>query len=319
MTMAEVREETRSDHFAVKYKIDEYDCYDFAAALKRLGHDVYFVNWDDLQGEMFTRMFHDNAKKFVKPLPLARMDLIFVYKMEGFYFHQPRFFRMVRLFADACPLVVNHPATIRHNIDKRYLWDLERKGVRVIPTYTICEAVRERLSRGEQFVLKPIRGERGNRVTRIESLEDLNRIAGAEDDYLAQEFAPCIRWGERSLVFLGLEYQHAVLKRPSPSNPDEFRCNESLGGMVEVYEPTQEEIAFARAVLEAYESLDCPVHYSRVDLIVADDGPMLMEAELINPSIFANYSGKGPQFGAAIARYFDGLIKRSGSRVVHRA
>lgn len=311
MTMAEVREETRPDHFAVKYKVDEYDCYDFADALKALGHDVYFVNWDDLEGADFARMFHDNAKRFVAPLALERMDLIFVYKMEGFYFNQTRFFEMVRTFAEACPLVVNHPATIEHNIDKRYLWDLESRGVRVIPTQYVNDSVRERLARGESFVLKPVRGERGQNVMRADTLADLEAIAGREKEYLAQDYMKRIREGERSLVFLGLEYQHAVLKRPSSANPEEFRCNESLGGTVEVYEPNLQEVDFARRVLEAYESLGCPVRYSRVDLITDGDGPILMEAELINPSIFANYSGKGAEFGAKIARYFDRLIERS--------
>lgn len=311
MTMAEVREETREDHFAVKYKVDEYDCYDFAAALKALGHDIFFVNWEDLRASRFSRMFHDNAKRFIEPLPLSRMNLIFVYKMEGFYFDQPRFFRMVQTFTDACPIVVNHPDTIRHNIDKRYLWDLEREGIRVLPTQQIGESVRRRLSRGERFVLKPIRGERGSGVMMVQSLADLEAIAGEEDLYLAQDYATSIRDGERSLVFLGMEYQHAVLKRPSPADPNEFRCNESLGGTVEVYQPTRDEIEFAGRVLEAYESLGCPVHYSRVDIIVDGDGPMLMEAELINPSIFANYSGRGAEFGAKIARYFDALINRA--------
>jgi glutathione synthase/RimK-type ligase-like ATP-grasp enzyme len=308
ITLAEERESTRPNHFAVKYKVDEYDCYDFSAALEELGHDVYFVNWDDLRGGAFVRMFHDNAKMFVSPLPLPRMDLIFVYKMEGFYFDLPRFLRMVELFAACSPLVVNHPATIRHNLDKRYLWELESKGVRVIPTHSVDASVRARLAAGETFVLKPIRGERGNGIHLARRPEDLAVVAGREDEYLAQDFMPDIRRGERSLVFLGFEYQLAVLKRPAADNPREFRCNETLGGTVEVYEPTPEEVEFAVSALRAYESLGCPVHYSRIDLIATDEGPALMEAELINPAAFANYSRKGRQFGESLARYFDRLL-----------
>ena len=308
MTMAEEREATRADHFAVKYKVDEYDCFDFAAGLCALGHDVYFANWDDLSGDEFIRMFHDNEKAFVKPLPLRNMDLIFVYKMEGFYFDLGRFFRMVQTFESVCRTVINHPATIRHNIDKRYLWDLEKKGIQVIPTHNVDESVTRRLDRGERFVVKPIRGERGHDVMRVSSSEELSVIKGREDEYLAQDFMPEIREGERSLVFLGFDYQHAVIKRPSATNPEEFRCNESLGGTVAVYEPTREEIEFACRTLEAYESMGCPVHYSRIDLIKTSAGPMLMEAELINPSIFANYSGKGAEFGKSIAHYFDHLL-----------
>lgn len=308
MTMAEEKESTRDDYFAVKYKVDEYDCFDFSNGLQALGHDVYFANWDDLDGRAFTRMFYDNEKRFVAPVPLNRMDLIFVYKMEGFYFDLPRFFRMLQTFADACRRVVNYPATIRHNIDKRYLWDLEKKGVRVIRTHNVDASVRERLGRGEPFVLKPIRGERGLGVMLVKTLDELTAIKGKEDEYLAQDYMPSIRDGERSLVFLGFEYQHAVLKKPSASNLQEFRCNESLGGTVAVYEPTREELDFAQSVLKAYQSLDCPVHYSRIDLIQTEQGATLVEAELINPSIYANYSGKGVEFGHKIARYFHQLL-----------
>lgn len=308
LTLAEEREATTASHFAVKYRVDEYDCFDFSAGLQALKHEVFFADWNDLREGAFVRMFHDNKKKFIPPLPLEAMDLIFVYKMEGFYFELPRFFQMVQTFADAAPLVINHPATIRHNIDKRYLWELEQKGIRIIPTHNIDHQVRERLAAGASFVLKPIRGERGINVMLAKTASDLLAIEGREDDYLAQDFMPSIRDGERSLVFLGFEYQHAVLKKPSASKPQEFRCNESLGSTVAVYEPQPEELSFARQVLAAYESLNCPIHYSRIDLIQTHDGPTLIEAELINPSIFANYSQKGAQFGQRIAHYFDGLL-----------
>ena len=309
MTMAEERESTTDSHFAVKYRVDEYDSYDFSNGLKRLGHEVFFANWDDLKGSEFIRMFHDNAKTFIAPPPLAQMDLIFVYKMEGFYFDLPRFFRMLQIFSNACPRVINHPATIRHNIDKRHLWDLERNGVRVIPTHNIDASVRERLSRGEPFVLKPIRGERGNGVMLVRSVNELSAIEGKEDEYLAQDFMPGIRNGERSLVFLGFEYQHAVIKKPSALKPSEFRCNESLGGMVAVYQPTSHELEFAEGVLKSYESLNCPIHYSRIDILMEAGVPTLVEAELINPSMYANYTGRGVEFGDSIARYFHHLVQ----------
>ncbi|HEX8423675.1 MAG TPA: hypothetical protein VF634_09705 [Pyrinomonadaceae bacterium] len=308
LTLAEEREFTRDDYFAVKMKVDDGDCYDFSNELQALGHEVFFANWDDLDGREFTRMFHDNAKKFVAPPPLTDADLIFVYKMEGFYFDLPRFFRMVETFAASARVVVNHPATIRHNIDKRYLLELERAGILVPPTRVLDEQVRERLARGEAFVLKPISGERGKGVTLVETPEALDALEGEEGEYLAQEYIPEVSAGERSLVFLGLEYQHAVLKRPSARNPKEFRCNESQGGTVVLYDPTREELDFAQRTLRAYESLGCPVHYSRIDLIESARGPMLMEAELINPSIFARYFKRGDVFGKKIAAYFDNLL-----------
>jgi glutathione synthase/RimK-type ligase-like ATP-grasp enzyme len=211
------------------------------------------------------------------------------------------------MFAEAAPLVINHPATIRHNIDKRYLLELEQREILVPPTQLMNDSVRERVARGEPFVLKPISGERGKGVTLVKTPDELAAIEGLDDAYLAQDYIPGVRAGERSLVFLGFEYQHAFLRRPS--NPQEFRCNESQGATVVRYEPTAAEMDFALRTLGAYESFGCPVHYSRIDLIESDRGPMLMEAELINPSVFARYLGRGSEFAKSIAAYFDGLLK----------
>jgi glutathione synthase/RimK-type ligase-like ATP-grasp enzyme len=306
MTLAEERESTREDHFAVKLKVDDGDCYDFSDELQALGHEVFFANWDDFRGGEFARMFHDNAKRFITPPALSEMDLIFVYKMEGFYFDLPRFFRMVERFAETARVVVNDPATIRHNIDKRYLLDLERRGITVPLTRPFDETVRERVERGEAVVLKPISGERGRGVMLVKTMDELDAVAGHEDEYLAQDYIAGVREGERSLVFLGFECQYALLKRPL--NPDEFRCNVSEGGTAVLYEPTPAEMDFALRTLRAYESLGCPIHYSRIDLIQSEQGPMLMEAELINPSIFARYFDRGAEFGKNLAAYFDRLL-----------
>lgn len=327
MTLHQDRAATRADHYAIKYSVDEYDAYDIANGFAALGHEVYFVNWDDLTerdahgrpgfSEMFAwrpgpgpagvpEAVHGG---FVAPLPLAAMDLLLIYKMEGFYRDLDRFGRLLDVFAAAGPPVVNDPATIRHNLDKRYLLELASRGVRVIPTRRLDREVMRRLQAGDTFVLKPLFGERGTDVRRVDCLADLDDVAGREGDFLAQDFVPTVRRGERSLIYFGFAYQHAILKTPNPEDPREFRCNESLGGRVEVYEPTPAEHDFALGVLHAYAGLGYPVHYSRVDFLVDDRGPLLVEAELINPAIFANYAGRGRELGRKAAEYLVGLAR----------
>ena len=59
-----------------------------------------------------------------------------------------------------------------------------------------------------------------------------------------------------------------------------------------------------------WESSGYPVHFSRIDLIVSDSGnPSVLEAELLNPSIYANYSGIGKEFGNKIAEYFNSQLE----------
>lgn len=304
-TMAEDTAATTADNFGIRYPVDEYDCLDFAKSLKEIGHQIHFVNWKDLEATEFRRMFDYNNSEFVRPVPIDNFDLIFVYKMEGFYSDIPRFTSMLDRFD--VTNVVNDTATIRHNLSKSYLWKLAEQGIAVIPSFYLNE-INDRLENGEQFVIKPLRGERGKGIFLAKSKKELRAISGEEDFYFAQEFMESIRDGERSLVFLGHEYQHAVIKHPSAANKSEFRCNESLGGTVAIYEPTERELSFCKRVLQAYEELGYPVHFSRVDILSSADGPVLLEAELLNPSIYANYSLKGKQFGDRLANYFEQII-----------
>lgn len=305
MTMAEDVAASSASHFAIRYAVDEHDCLHFAESLEALGHAVYFVNWLDLSGREFKRMFSYNRSSFVAPRSIGNFDLVFVYKMEGFLFDLARFYRMLDSFSAS--RTVNDLGTIRHNIDKTYLRELGERGVGIIPCYDIGEAV-ARLRKGQRLVIKPFKGERGSRVFLASRPSDLDSIGGVKDEFFAQEFIPSISEGERSLVFLGHEFQHAVIKRPRAG---EFRCNESLGGKVAVYEPSSEELHFAARVLHTYEGLGYPVHFSRIDLVTSENGPLLLEAEVLNPSIYANYSGKGRQFGQRIATYFDRFVHAS--------
>ncbi len=62
----------------------------------------------------------------------------------------------------------------------------------------------------------------------------------------------------KSLAFLGFDFQHAVIKLPNKSNADEFRCNESLGGTVEIYEPSKEELEYSANLLKSLRIIWLP-------------------------------------------------------------
>ena len=319
ITMNEDAQAASVDAFAVAYKVDEHDCLRYSSALKARGHEVYFVNWNDLRGGRFGRMFSYTEGQFVEPVPLEDIDLCWLYQMEGFYARRAQFLATVEVCENACACVINAPATIRHNLGKQYLWALEREGVPVIPSYRVDEEIARRLASGERFVLNPLYGESGNGIFLASAPSHLARIGSASREYIAQPYLRGVRDGEKSLIFLGFEYQHAVLKRPSTRDPDEFRCNESLGGTVSVYEPTSIERAFAERVLRVYASFGCPVHYSRVDFIDTEAGPKLMEAELLNPAAFANYSGKGASFARKVASYLEAVMSPDTGRHAERA
>jgi glutathione synthase/RimK-type ligase-like ATP-grasp enzyme len=330
MTLAEDTAASSGTSFAVLHRVDEHDCLEFARALRNRGHDVYFVNWRDIDmnARRITRAFMSNRGEFHSDIACSDFDLVFVYKMEGFLRDQARFFDMVDLFEQCCRAVVNAPATIRSNIDKGYLFELAANKIPVIPSYRLVAThtasrhpdthdvdsfARDLHARGKSAVIKPLRAERGDGIFKLDAADDvgdwqtaLSRIDLSQ--YLAQEYVPSIRDGERSLAYLGHDFQHGVIKYPNPRDPREFRCNESLGGKVARYTPTAQELDIANRVLASCEALGWPVHFSRVDLVPSPQGPLLMEAELLNPSVYANYAGRGQAFGEALADHFSSLL-----------
>jgi len=309
MTLAEEPESSRSDHFAVKYGVDEEDCFRFAHALGQSGDNTFFVNWDDYSRGEFSRMFHYNSSRFVEPVEIDSMDLIFSYKQEGFLFRENwnRYEVMLERFELSRAIVVNDPGTIRWNRSKDYLFGLADAVVATIPTFDITNDIHAKVGRGEKFIIKPKVGERGLDQKLVEQPEDLASLNGQASQYLAQEFCPEVRNGERSLVFIGMDYAHAVIKHPNRDNPNEYRCNESRGGTVAAYNPTPKELAFATDLLD-HISQEHPVHFSRIDCVDVDGSPVLMEAELLNPSIYANYTGVGKDFGRKLGHYFHELM-----------
>jgi glutathione synthase/RimK-type ligase-like ATP-grasp enzyme len=108
---------------------------------------------------------------------------------------------------------------------------------------------------------------------------------------MVQPFLPEIQEGEWSLVFLGGEYSHAVVKRPADGD---FRVQHDFGGTVERREPEGSLIEDARNVLraaaKATKTAIGDILYARVDGIVRDGGLLLMELEVIEPVLFFSHA-----------------------------
>jgi hypothetical protein len=82
---------------------------------------------------------------------------------------------------------------------------------------------------------------------------------------------------ERSLVFIGGEYSHAVRRLP-------FNTGDTPDSPEFDHEAEPAEIAFATQVLDA---ADCrKLSFARVDIVPGPTGLLLMELELIEPALF---------------------------------
>jgi len=116
-------------------------------------------------------------------------------------------------------------------------------------------------------------------------------LASSQGGVMVQPFLPEIRDGEWSLVFLGGEFSHAVVKRPADGD---FRAQHDFGGTVGRREPDPSLIEDARAALHAAANATGTrmndILYARVDGIVRDGTLLLMELEVIEPVLFFSHA-----------------------------
>lgn len=197
---------------------------------------------------------------------------------------------------------------VRWNSDKRYLRDLEARGIPIPPTLWIepteaPEAALERvLATGwTDLVVKPTISGGAWRTRRLRRAEVAGEAAFLREVLSAsaamvQPFLPeILRDGEVSLLFFGGEFSHAVRKRPRTGD---YRVQWSHGGTQASFEPSADLVAQAGTVLDAAPS---PGLYARVDGILQGERLVLMELEQIEPYLFlAEGPGAAERFVTAL-------------------
>jgi glutathione synthase/RimK-type ligase-like ATP-grasp enzyme len=242
----------------------------FATSLKRLGIEPIACVWNDATVDW------------------SRFDAVLMRTTWDYFKHYAAFTQWL----DWLPIPsINNKPLLRWNSDKRYLLELERHGVDIIPTrVTAGTGVRETLAAlpGQEVVVKPtvsgaawhtVRGVVGDDAFE-RALEQLPK----ELDYLVQPFVPeIVSDGEWSLLFFDGRYSHAVIKRPAVGD---YRVQADFGGSAEAIEPAAAIIASAQQALAAAAAIGHADHaYVRVDGVMVNGRFLLMELEMIEPSL----------------------------------
>jgi glutathione synthase/RimK-type ligase-like ATP-grasp enzyme len=257
------------------------DAAPLAAALAAGGFDAQLLAWDD------------PAVDWDAPIPtILRSTWNYALHVEGFL-------AWIDRVARAAPLW-NPPDVVRTNARKRYLLELAARGVPVVPTVLVERgAAFDPGAQRERFVIKPEIGA-GSLDTRSFEPGDADAIA-----HLAGITSRCAAlvppyvasvhdYGERSVIWIDGELTHEIRKTPRFSGDDE-----RIDGP---YPIADDERAVATAALAPYVDR---ILYGRVDLARDAAGdPMVMELELIEPSLF--FARHPP----ALARYVAGLAAR---------
>lgn len=205
--------------------------------------------------------------------------------------------------------VLNPIPTIRWNATKTYLRDLADAGIGVVPTAVIEMGTEANLhgvmrERGwREAVVKPTVSATAFETWRVgpsPTSDDEARFARLlrERGMMIQPYVANIEQdGELSLMFLDGQFSHAVRKRPRAGD---FRVQAEFGGTVETAEPQDDLVVEAERVLARTPT---PCLYARVDGCVVDGRFLLMELEVIEPSLFFQYDpGSADRLADAIRR-----------------
>ncbi len=192
--------------------------------------------------------------------------------------------------------LVNAPAVVAWNTDKRYLADLQTAGVPTVPTAFFAPGDEVRIPQGE-CVVKPAigAGSVGAQRFRDPDLARAHAVALHADGQtaLVQPYDPRIADGETALVFLCGEQSHAFNKGPLLPPPGQPAALDESGTYAEETlkpadpDPELWEVGHA-ALAAAAAKLGIGVDellYARVDVIGGPDDPRLLELELVEPSL----------------------------------
>lgn len=194
------------------------------------------------------------------------------------------------------PHLINPAQIVEWNTDKRYLDDLGRMGVSVVPTayFAVGEPV---VVPDGDVVVKPAVGAGSNMVQRFvdasQALAHAATLHAHGRAVLVQRYDPRIADGETALVFLGGKESHAFSKGPilPPAGPaPEFDttgiyAQESLTPI----EPDDEVWRVGRLAVDAvtrlFDVAPEDLVYARVDVIGGPDDPRVLEVELVEPRL----------------------------------
>jgi glutathione synthase/RimK-type ligase-like ATP-grasp enzyme len=269
------------------------ECDNLCALLRSAGAGVSCITWDMADSPT-----------------LAGFDLVLPLMAWPYVMRPERWFALIDDWQFASVPMHNPPALLRWNSDKAYLLALASAGIATVPTIMTAglDAATLAMARDrfgcEALVIKP--------PVSAGAIGTLRRLPGEDvpagalgHAMLVQPLMPAIASeGEYSLFLFDGQLSHAIVKRPADGD---FRVQAQFGGREAAVEPPAGAQDLANAALAAACRLSgtaAPPLYARVDMVRGDDGALvIMELELIEPSLFLQFaSDGGAGFAAAAMR-----------------
>jgi glutathione synthase/RimK-type ligase-like ATP-grasp enzyme len=275
LTMADLGDFVTDDELAVE-------------PFARRGWQVEFVPWRD------------------PAVDWNRFDAVVVRSTWDYHSCPDEFVRTLMKIDQSRARLANALPTMCQNISKSYLWDLERRGVPIPPTLPWGRGLpASKLPRmfqqleADEIVIKPLIGAGAAETFRLTLLRAIERGAElervfAQRNAMVQPFLPAVvDEGEFSLILFNGELSHTILKTPKRHD---FRVQEEYGSDIRPVSAEPELLAATHAVMKRFELTPL---YARVDFVRHGGRFVLMELELIEPSLYLRMDAMAPERFAA--------------------
>jgi glutathione synthase/RimK-type ligase-like ATP-grasp enzyme len=274
------------------------------AACTAAGLDAEAVCWDDP-----TVRWGDYAAV------VLRSTWDYVPRLPNFLLWKSSVAQQTRLF--------NSPELVRWSCDKHYLADLARAGVPITPTrfvepgddvrLALEDAQAGRFAGGvvgafDEIVAKPAIGAGSKDALRVPR-RDTERLRLQVERLLAEGRATLLQpylgavdeYGETAMIYIDGRFSHAIRKGPLLRPGGDLAKGLFAAEDIQPREPTRDE---GRVAKMAFNAIPGPVPlYARIDLLRGADGqPVVLELELVEPSLFFDQApGSAQRFVEALA------------------
>ena len=277
--------------------LSNFQSYDnlIVQPLSKLGWECEFIPWDSIS------------------INWDDFDAVIIRSTWDYQQKEKLFFKTLQSIEASTATLYNSLDAVKWNINKRYLLELEKENISIIPTRLYdsfdFDIVNQLFSffNENKLIIKPCVSANADDTFILEqnklgSLKPVLENTFSQKDFLVQPFIKNIRIeGEYSLIYFGNRLSHVLLK--TPKNGD-FRVQEEHGGILKaINKPESSLIDFGNKVMETipYQCL-----FSRVDVVRGSNNYLLMEVELIEPSLYFNMDLKSPQMFAEIFNKWHG-------------
>jgi glutathione synthase/RimK-type ligase-like ATP-grasp enzyme len=186
---------------------------------------------------------------------------------------------------------------LRWTTDKHYLHDLERAGVPIVPSSFLepgQDPTHDLLA--TEHVAKPAVSAGSRDTLRLgpaeqhRSVEHVGLLLAQGRSVLVQPYLPQVDdSGETALVFVDGGFSHAVRKAALLERGADLVEGLFAEEDIRPRDPSSAERSVAEAAMAALPVGARPL-YARVDLLPTPDGPVVLELELAEPSLFLDHA-----------------------------